>query len=62
MVLIVVQRSANAAEFDFMMENLLACMPRTNNADKQSVAELEAKAGDIATWQFIRRYFLFLER
>ena len=61
-LLLFVQKALNVADFEFMMEGLLVNMIRTNNADRQSVAELKSKAGDPAFWLFIRRYFLHLER
>ena len=61
-LLLFVQKSANAAELEFLMEGLLVGMIRSNNMDRQSVQELKNRAGEPAALLFIRRYFLHLER
>ena len=61
-LLLMVQRSANPADFEFVVEGLYVQMLRTENVDRQSVAELKAKAGEVSTLLFLRRYLLHLER
>ena len=59
-LLLLVQRCPTTTDFEFVMEGLYTGMVRSNNGDKVSKADLQAKFGDIAVWLFLRRYFLHL--
>ena len=59
---LMIQRTASTNELEFLVEALYCHMVRSKNTDKLSTSELSSKAGEIATWLFVRRYFQFLLR
>ena len=58
-LLVLVQKSSNLVEFEFLVEGFFAFMARYPEC-QQSLAELRNKAGDLQTLLFTRRIFMFL--